>query len=230
MLGFPLNSQCCCTLGSSSVGEDDTVIHFEDFVEKDWSFLDYDEEEQQHIQKKKMDRIISAGEISETSRILLSAASEAFVDRVVSISEQMLVVHDSLFILACIKEKYDKVKCWQGEFVHVPEKWAPFDVVFLYSLPSLPFELNQILEAISKRCVPGGRVVISHPQGRQVSEEQKQQYPDVVISSLPEKMMLHASAANHSFQVVEFVDEPGLYLAVLRLVDNQPIEIDGLID
>ncbi|XP_016572382.1 uncharacterized protein LOC107870380 isoform X2 [Capsicum annuum] len=74
---------------------------------------------------------------------------------------------------ACIKEKYDMVKCWQGELIYVPEKWTPFDVVFLYFLPALPFELCQILEALRKRCLPGARVVISHPQGRQVVEEQQ---------------------------------------------------------
>lgn len=63
----------------------------------------------------------------------------------------------------------------------------------------------------------GARVVISHPDGRGVVEELQQQYPDVVVSDLPEKTALQSTAANHSFEVVEFVDEPGFYLAVMRL-------------
>lgn len=58
--------------------------------------------------------------------------------------------------------------------------------------------------------------MISHPHGREAVEEQKQQYPDVVISKLPEKMTLQSTAANHSFRVLELVDEPGFYLAVMR--------------
>lgn len=62
--------------------------------------------------------------------------------------------------------------------------------------------------------------MISHPQGRQVVEEQQRQYPDMVISNLPEKMTLQSTAAEHSFEVVEFVDEPGFYLAVLRFNES----------
>ncbi len=59
-------------------------------------------------------------------------------------------------------------------------------------------------------------MVISHPQGREVLKQQQQQYPDVIISDLPEKMTLQKSAADHSFDLAEFVDEPGFYLAVLK--------------
>lgn len=48
-------------------------------------------------------------------------------------------------------------------------------------------------------------------------EEQRQQYPDVIISDLPEKLALQKAAAEHSFDLVEFVDEPGFFLAALTL-------------
>lgn len=133
-----------------------SVINFEDFFEKDWSFLELDElSSKEQIQK--IDRIISAGEINETSRVLVATGAEGFVDRVVDSSpcNLLLVVHDSLFLLAGIKEKYDKVKCWQGEIIYVPEKWAPLDVVFLYFLPALPFTLDQVFETLANRCSPG---------------------------------------------------------------------------
>lgn len=59
-------------------------------------------------------------------------------------------------------------------------------------------------------------MVISHPKGREVLKQQQQQYPDVIISDLPDKTTLQKVAANHSFEMVEFVDEPGFYLAVLK--------------
>lgn len=121
-------------------------------MEKDWSFL-----ETEPTHDKNLDRIISAGKIEPTSKVLVSLSSEGFVDRLVDTSEQklLLVIHDSLLTLACIKEKYDKVKCWQGELVYVPEKWAPLDVAFIYFLPALPFTLDQILGTLAKRCQPG---------------------------------------------------------------------------
>lgn len=64
----------------------------------------------------------------------------------------------------------------------------------------------------------GARIVISHPQGREVIEQQLGQYPDVIVSSLPDKTALLCVAADHSFEMVEFVDEPGFYLAVLKFI------------
>lgn len=149
------NLQSCCSAIASSNDGTVSIINFEDVMEKDWSFLEYPDSSEEH--KQKIDEIISAGEITETSKVLIAISSDEFVDRVVDSSncKQLLVIHDSLFMLARIKEKYDKVKCWQGELIYIPEKWTPFDVVFLYFLPALPFELGQILEALKKRCLPG---------------------------------------------------------------------------
>ncbi|KAK2647314.1 hypothetical protein Ddye_014803 [Dipteronia dyeriana] len=212
---FPLRSQLTCAVPSNEGVV--SVMNFDDLIEKDWSFLDSEESKSiEHMQK--IDRIVSAGEIDKTSRVLVSIGSEGFVDRVVDSlpCDLLLIVHDSLFVLAGIKEKYDKVKCWQGELIYVPEKWAPLDVVFLYFLPALPFSLDQVFHSLANRCLPGARVVISHPQGREVLERQRQQFPDVIISDLPDEMTLQKAASNHSFEIAQFVDDPGLYIAVLK--------------
>lgn len=196
-----------------------SVINFEDFVEKDWSFLESDNINSIEEHNQKINQILAVGDIGDNARVMVSVGSEEFVDRVVDHSSQcdlLLIVHDSLFVLAGIKEKYDKVKCWQGELIYVPEKWAPFDVVFLYFLPGLPFDLAQIFGALSKCCSPGARVVISHLQGREAAELQKKDYPDVAVSELPDKMTLESISAHYSFKLGDFVDEPRFYLAVLK--------------
>lgn len=134
-----------------------SVINFEELMEKDWSFLEMDDAGPDAAHCQNIDRILSAGKVEASSKVLLSFCSELFVDRLVESldCQLLLVVHDSLFVLAGIKEKYDKVKCWQGELIYVPEKWAPLDVVFIYFLPALPFTLDHIFEALAKRCVPG---------------------------------------------------------------------------
>ncbi|OMO68901.1 hypothetical protein COLO4_29358 [Corchorus olitorius] len=207
--------------GASNAMDEGAVsaIKIEEIYEKDWSFLDSDELNSDQV-KQNIDRITSAGEIEESSRVLVSIGSEGFVDHLVesSPSQLLLVVHDSIFILAGIIEKYDNVKCWQGELIYVPEKWSPLDVVFLYFQPALPFKLDQIFEALAKRCSPGARLVISHPQGRQVLEQQRQQFADVIIANLPDKTTLQKVAADHSFEMTDFVDEPGFYLATLKFI------------
>ncbi|XP_050382878.1 uncharacterized protein LOC126799678 [Argentina anserina] len=196
-----------------------SVINFEDVAEKDWSFLDSDDFSSEQ-DKLKVERIISAGEIKETSRVMVSVGSEAFVDQLVESSpcSMLAVIHDSLFVLAGIKEKYDKVKCWQGELIYAPDMWAPLDVIFLYFLPAVPFNLTQVFGAVAKCFSPGAKLVISHPQGREVLEKQRQQYPDVITSDLPEKSTLEEVAAEHFFKLTDYLDEQGLYLAVLKFV------------
>ncbi|KAM0978156.1 hypothetical protein ACFX2C_014161 [Malus domestica] len=197
-----------------------SVINFDDFAEKDWSFLDSGDFSSNQDYNLKIDRIISAGEIEEASRVMVSIGSEGFVDRLVESSpcSLLLVVHDSLFVLAGIKEKYDKVKCWQGELIYVPDKWAPLDVVFLYCLPAVPLKLDKVFKTLARCFTQGARLVISHPQGREVLEQQRRQYPDVVTSDLPEKSTLEEAATEHSFELTEYVDEPCFYLAVLKFV------------
>ncbi|KAF8097806.1 hypothetical protein N665_0280s0009 [Sinapis alba] len=197
----------------SSSSPPEGTVSVVDFHEKDWSFLESMETEQ----TQKVEKIIKAGEVTESSRVLVSFSSEAFVDRLVesSPSQLLLIVHDSLFTLACVKEKYDKVKCWQGELIYVPEKWSPLDVVFLYFLPALPFDLDQVFETLSQRCSSGARVVISHPQGREGLKQQRKEFSDVVVSDLPDDSTLKSVAKKHSFELTHFVDEQGLYLAVL---------------
>ncbi|KAL0682075.1 hypothetical protein Bca4012_048922 [Brassica carinata] len=53
-------------------------------------------------QTQKVKKIVKAGEVTESSRVLVSFSSEAFVDRLVesSPSQLLLIVHDSLFIFA----------------------------------------------------------------------------------------------------------------------------------
>ncbi|KAJ4978629.1 hypothetical protein NE237_009409 [Protea cynaroides] len=209
--------QFICTPTYSNEGTV-SVINFEDFAEKDWSFLDHDDITSDEQRDRKAKQIISAGDIRENSRVLVSIGNEDFIDRLVDLSpcQLLLIVHESLFTLAGIKEKYDKVKCWQGELIYVPEKWAPFDVVFLYCLPGLPFELDEIFKVLAARCSSGARLVISYPQGREAVQNHRQHHSDVIVSDLPDKVSLEKVAADHSFETVEFVDEPGFYLAVLK--------------
>ncbi|KAI4330268.1 hypothetical protein MLD38_028568 [Melastoma candidum] len=165
-----------------------------------------------------MERTVSTGMIEETSKGLVSFGSEEFLDKLAEPfkCQFLLVVHDSLFVLTCIKEKYDQIKCWQGEVIYAPEKWAPFDVVFLFFLPRLPFALDSIFESLASRCPPGARVVISHPLGRQGLEKQRKEFPECVVSNLPDEATLQKVAAKNAYEMADFVNDPGFFLAVLK--------------
>ena len=83
---------------------------------------------------------------------------------------------------------------------------------------TLPIILPLLPEVLTS-AFAGARVVISHLQGREVLEQQRKQHPDVIISDLPDKVTLQKAATDHSFQMTEFVEEPGFYLAVLNFCE-----------
>ncbi|KAG9459844.1 hypothetical protein H6P81_004352 [Aristolochia fimbriata] len=199
------------------------VVKFEEVVEQDWSFLETDEINSESEKSRKAEKIISAAELGEGSRVLVSLGTEDLVDRLVETSKcsLLLVVHYSLLSLALIKEKYDAVRCWQGELVEVPKDWALFDAVFIPHLPALGVSLDRIFEVLAERCLPGSRVVVSHTQGRAIIEQQRQQHPDLVTSDLPDRNSLQKAASDNSFQIIEFIDEPTFFLAVLKFREEE---------
>lgn len=141
-----------------------SAIPIQEILEKDWSFVDSDSVNSPSERARKTSRIISSARIGPSSRVLVSHGTEHFIEQLVgSVSpsskkpfELLLVVHESLFELALIKEKYDaRVSCWQGGIVEVPQKWASFDAIFICYLPGLGFSLDQIISAMATRCLPG---------------------------------------------------------------------------
>ncbi|KAI0523246.1 hypothetical protein KFK09_005640 [Dendrobium nobile] len=191
----------------------------EDITERDWSFLDVDAVNSEDERRRKIHRNISAAAIREGSRVLVCMGSEWFVDQLVESvpsCELLLIIHESLFALAMIKEKYDNVRCWQGDITALPERFSRFDAVFVCYFPGMGVPLDQLLSSVGSRCSPGCRLLICFDQGRDVIEgSHRRLYPDRVTSELPEKSALEKAAAGHSFQILEFVDEPTFYLAVL---------------
>ncbi|XP_020104095.1 uncharacterized protein LOC109721088 [Ananas comosus] len=159
--------------------------------------------------------IVEGHDLVESDWSFLDPPDDALVESA-GPCELLVAVHESLFALAMIKEAHDRVRCWQGGAAAVPEKFAPFDAVFVCYFPGMGLSIAELLESLAPRCSPGARVVICFDQGRQVVEQHWQQYPDMVTADLPDKALLEKAATENSYQITEFVDEPNFYLAVLR--------------
>ncbi|OEL34131.1 hypothetical protein BAE44_0004850 [Dichanthelium oligosanthes] len=191
-----------------------------DVVEKDWSFLD--------SAGADLQRALAAGALSPASRVLAVTPTPSFVGALLASSpcELLVAAHESLYVLAGIKEAHDEVRCFHlegggggrggGVVEAVPERFDDFDVVFVCYFPGMGISAAALLKSLAKRCSKGARVVMFLDQGRQSFEQQRREHPDVVTSDWPSKSSLEKAASGNKYEITEFVDEPTMYLAVLQ--------------
>ncbi|KAG8096886.1 hypothetical protein GUJ93_ZPchr0013g37451 [Zizania palustris] len=226
-LGFPKSLRVSLPRGFSShagpVAAVPDGMAFADVVEKDWSFLEA------AAAGGSVPRALAAGALSPASRVLVVTPAPAFVNAVLSGNpcELLVAAHESLYVLAGIKELHDEARCFHlegggggrggGVVEAVPERFNAFDAVFVCYFPGMGVSAAALLKSLAKRCAKGARVVIFLDQGRQNLEQHRREHPEVVTSDLPSRPSLEKATAGSMFEIVEFVDEPALYLAVLQL-------------
>ena len=102
----------------------------------------------------------------------------------------------------------------KADVVDVPLELGPFGVVFCNAMFGNVYDQRQTLEAIEGLLAPGGRLVISHPMGRDFVRRLKAGSPQYHLKELPDRAALERLVAGTSLAVARFVDEPDLYLAV----------------
>lgn len=195
-------------------------VAIDDIVERDWSFL--------NASGSQLPRALAAGALSPASRVLAVTPTPSFVDALLAESpcELLVAAHESLYVLGGIKEEHDEVRCFHlegggrgrggGVVEAVPERFDAFDAVFVCYFPGIGVSAAALLKSLVKRCSKGARVIIFLDQGRQNLEEHRREHPDVASSDLPSRSSLEKAAAGSKYEIVEFVDESTLYLAVLQ--------------
>lgn len=136
----------------TTLSDDSSTSPVTDIVERDWSFL-----EPNQTLLHEADRIIAAAGIRPDSKVLTVIPSVGFVNRLVESfpCELLVATHESLLVLAKIKENHDSVRCWQGGIDAVPERFGPFDVVFLCYFPAMGVSIDQALGYLAARCSEG---------------------------------------------------------------------------
>ncbi|KAK3150966.1 hypothetical protein QOZ80_3AG0239930 [Eleusine coracana subsp. coracana] len=191
-----------------------------DVVEKDWSFL--------NATGSSLPRALTAGALTPGSRVLAVTPTAPFVDALLASSpcELLVAAHESLYVLAGVKEEHDEVRCFHlegggggrggGVVEAVPERFNDFDAVFVCYFPGMGISAAALLKSLAKRCSKGARVVIFLDQGRQNLEQQRREHPDVVTSDLPSRSALEKAASGNKYILAEFADDSSLYLAVLQ--------------
>lgn len=118
-------------------------------------------------------------------------------------------------MLAEARRRYPHVAFWQGDFLQLPADFGTFDAVFFNACFGNFFDQETTAKAAAAKLKPNGKLVISHPMGNRFVRKLKEDDPRLVLSELPEQAQLQQWLPES--RIVEFKDEPDLYLAIVAI-------------
>ena len=116
----------------------------------------------------------------------------------------------------------DKVTFLQSDVVDVPAELGPFNAVFCNAMFGNVFDQRQTVEAIENLLAVSGRLVISHPMGRDFVRRLKAGSPQYNLKELPDEPALVRLVNGTGLSVTRYVDEPDLYVAICAKTAFRP--------
>lgn len=173
-----------------------------------------------HEVQKRTGEIIESAGLSEDSRVLDVATGvgvliEHMLER--GVPENNIVGCDlSATMLSEAKARFPDVTFWQGDFVDFPGTFGLFDAIFFNACFGNFFDQSKVIETAVRLLAPGGTVVISHPMGARFVAALHANEPEIVPHLLPDRDTLARWATLHSLELATFVDEPLIYIGILK--------------
>lgn len=113
------------------------------------------------------------------------------------------------------------LRTWCGDVIDLPNYMGPADAFFFNSVFGNVHSQREALLRAALLLRPGGHIVLSHAMGRAWHCGLRQQDPSMVPHELPVRAALEQLVFDLPLEVVDFVDEPDLYLATLQVCWGQ---------
>jgi len=133
--------------------------------------------------------------------------------------------YGSIDIVACdltqimlekAREKHDGVTLWLGDVIDLPSSLGLFDVVFFNAMFGNIWDQRRILQKITNRLNPNGRICISHPLGSHFVAKLHRDNPRQTPHLLPDQRRLRFLKEGIPLEVLHYYDERDFYLLVLK--------------
>jgi SAM-dependent methyltransferase len=118
-------------------------------------------------------------------------------------------------MLQRVREKYPEVRTYQADIAVLPLESASMDAIFMNAMYGNIADKPGACQNAARMLRPGGRLVVSHPEGR-AFVDQLRLTSDLFIESLPNRAGFQALLRPLGFNVITYRDEPLLYLMVAR--------------
>lgn len=167
-----------------------------------------------------MDRlrqIVSAAELQSGDAVLDVGTGAGVLIALIQPYRPSLVVACDLSeqMLARVHKRYPFVFPVQCDIVQLPLKPATVDVVFMNAMFGNIADKPAAISNAARVLRRGGRLLVSHPEGRGFVEELRAT-SELFIESFPTQSEFQTLLDRFMFEVVAYRDESRLYLMVAR--------------
>ena len=118
-------------------------------------------------------------------------------------------------MLERLKQKYPQVDIYHTDVSCLSLEDASVDVIFLNAMYGNIDDKPTACRNVARLLRPGGRMVVSHPEGRAFVEKLRQISP-LSIESLPSRETFKSLLEPFDLNIIAYRDIPSLYLMVAR--------------
>ncbi|MCI0421593.1 MAG: class I SAM-dependent methyltransferase [Acidobacteria bacterium] len=122
-------------------------------------------------------------------------------------------------MLQRVREKYPEVRTYHADITLLTLDAASVDVIFMNAMYGNIADKPHACQNAAQMLRPGGRLVVSHPEGR-AFVDQLRVTSDLFIESLPTREEFQDLVRPLGLEVVTYRDEHQLYLMVARKMRN----------
>jgi SAM-dependent methyltransferase len=123
-------------------------------------------------------------------------------------------------MLRRVREKHPDVRTYRADIALLKLDPASVDVIFMNAMYGNIADKPRACRNVARMLRPGGRLVVSHPEGR-AFVDQLRMTSDLFIESLPSREEFRALLQPLGLEELTYRDEPKLYLMVAQKRKNQ---------
>jgi ubiquinone/menaquinone biosynthesis C-methylase UbiE len=124
-------------------------------------------------------------------------------------------------MLQRVREKHPEVRTYRADIALLKRGPASVDVIFMNAMYGNIADKPRACRNVARMLRPGGRLVVSHPEGR-AFVDQLRMTSDLFIESLPSRKEFQLLLRPLGLEVVTYRDEPKLYLMVAQAEERSP--------